>query len=288
MKRELSERRFKFGENWLKFTADLRPEQIAEAATSLSRLLGATELDGRSFLDVGCGSGLFSLAARRLGAKVRSFDFDPDCVLCTQALRDRYYPDDRYWIVERGSILDSGYTARLQNFDIVYSWGVLHHTGAMWTAVERAAGLVAPSGMLVIALYRKTPLCWAWHLEKRAYVSAPPLVQSMFRGAYKAAFCAGKAAQGQNPFRYVRDYKSNRGMDWHRDVDDWLGGFPYESAKAEAVKSRMLQFGFSTIRSFERPAGIGLFGTGCDEFVFQAAQGGPQLQREQSTVEFGT
>lgn len=270
MKVQTDERRFKFGQNWLQFAAHLDPRQIAEAKESLARLLGHSELEGRSFLDIGCGSGLFSLAARQMGARVRSFDFDPDSVACTQALRSRYDPDDPYWIVERGSILDSSYTKQLGRFDIVYSWGVLHHTGAMWVAVDRAAGLVAPSGILAIALYRKTPLCWAWHVEKRAYVSAPPFVQSVFRGAYKTAFFAGITASGRNPFNYVRDYKSNRGMDWHHDVHDWLGGYPYESAKADAVKSHVTRLGFRLARSFERPAGAGLFGTGCDEFVFEA------------------
>jgi len=266
----MSERRFNFGENWLQFAAGLHPGQIAEAVNSLSRLLERRELNHVSFLDIGCGSGLFSLAARKMGARVRSFDFDPDSVSCTQALRNRFYPDDPHWVVGRGSILDSGYVQELGKFDIVYSWGVLHHTGAMWMAVDRAASLVAPSGILVIALYRKTPLCWAWHIEKRAYVSAPPFVQSVFRGAYKTAFCAGKVALGRNPFKYVQEYKSNRGMNWHRDVHDWLGGYPYESAKADTIKSHMLQLEFAAIRTFERPAGVGLFGTGCDEFVFQA------------------
>lgn len=266
----MRERRFKFGQNWLQFAAHLDTRQIIEAKESLSRLFRRDEIEGLSFLDVGCGSGMFSLAARRMGARVRSFDFDPDSVSCTQALRDRYYPDDPDWIVERGSILDPDYVGRLGKSDIVYSWGVLHHTGAMWAALDRAAGLVAPSGVLAIALYRQTPLCWAWRIEKRAYVSAPPLVQSMVRGTYKMAFLAGKAALGRNPFAYVRNYKSNRGMDWHHDVHDWLGGYPYESAKADTVKSHVMQLGFRTVHTFERSAGHGLFGTGCDEFVFQA------------------
>lgn len=266
----IRECRFKFGENWQRFAARLQDGQIAEAQESLSRLLGRKDFDGLSFLDIGCGSGLFSLAARKMGAWVRSFDFDSDSVSCAQALRELYCPDDPHWIVERGSILDAGYTGGLDKFDIVYSWGVLHHTGAMWTAVDRAAGLAAPSGILAVALYRKTPLCWAWRIEKRAYVYAPAFIQLVLRGAYKTAFFSGKAAVGANPFQYVRDYKSNRGMDWHHDVHDWLGGYPYESATADTVKSHMMQLGFHVVRSFERPAGFGLFGTGCDEFVFQA------------------
>jgi SAM-dependent methyltransferase len=266
--------RYRFGENWQKFASELRPDQIIEAEKSVARLLGGNELSGRSFLDVGCGSGLFSLAARKMGARVTSFDFDADSVSCAETLRDRYYPNDQLWRVERGSVLDPSYLDRLGQFDIVYSWGVLHHTGAMWSALNNAAQLVTPGGTLAIALYRRTPLCGAWQMEKRCYASAPRPVKGVIRGTYKAAFFIGLAAIGQNPLRYVRNYKSNRGMDWHRNVDDWLGGFPYESASAQTVKQELERLGFQLVRSFEYPAGVGLFGTGCDEFVCQRPDAG--------------
>jgi SAM-dependent methyltransferase len=258
---------FGFGDNWLKFAAELKEEQIVEAQRSLQTLLGRADLSGLTFLDIGSGSGLSSLVARKLGARVRAFDFDADSVACTQALHDKYLPGDKDWTVEQGSILDTTYTDRLGTFDIVYSWGVLHHTGAMWTALERAASLVAPDGMLAIALYRKTPLCGAWRMEKRFYAAAPRLVQVAVRGAYKAAFLIRIAATGQNPISYARGYKSSRGMNWHRDVHDWLGGYPYESASPADVKEQLARLGFRILRSFEHPTGIGIFGAGCDEFV---------------------
>ena len=259
--------RFGFGNNWLKFVAELNEKQIVEAKESLQQLLGQADLSGLSFLDIGSGSGLSSLVARRLGARVHAFDFDPDSVASTQSLRDKYFPGDDGWTVERGSILDASFTQRLGTFDIVYSWGVLHHTGAMWKALECATTLVAPGGTLAIALYRKTPLCGAWRVEKRLYATAPSAVQTVVRGAYKTAYLAGILATGRNPSVYVRNYKSARGMNWHRDVHDWLGGYPYESANPAEVKTQLGRLGFTVIRSIERPAGIGIFGTGCDEFV---------------------
>lgn len=130
--------RFKFGANWKGFLAVLNEERIVLAEQSLRNMLDM-DLKGKRFLDVGSGSGLFSLAARRLGAIVHSFDYDPQSVACTEELRHRYFPSDDGWTVEQGSALDTQYLAHLGQWDIVYSWGVLHHTGAMWRALANIA-----------------------------------------------------------------------------------------------------------------------------------------------------
>ena len=88
--------------------------------------------------------------ARRLGATVTSFDYDPQSVACTRELRRRYFPDDAAWTVTEGSVLDRAFVDGLGTFDIVYSWGVLHHTGAMWDAIGLAAERVAPGGQFFI------------------------------------------------------------------------------------------------------------------------------------------
>src|SRR6185369_14036983 len=124
--------RFEFGKNWSRFLALLDERRIKEAEDSLKRMLEVETLEGKSFVDVGSGSGLFSLAARRLGAKVHSLDYDPNSVACTAELKRRYFPNDLSWRVEEGSALDRKYLASLGTFDVVYSWGVLHHTGKMW------------------------------------------------------------------------------------------------------------------------------------------------------------
>src|SRR3954451_21086925 len=136
--------RFEFGKNWQAFLDVLDDERIADAERSLQQMLGVDSLSGRSFLDAGSGSGLFSLAARRLGAEpVCSFDFDPSSVACTRELRRRFLPDDPSWTIEQGSILDERYVAGLGRWDVVYSWGVLHHTGGMWKALNLAHATVA-------------------------------------------------------------------------------------------------------------------------------------------------
>ena len=142
-------RRFSFGRNWASFLKRLNQARIAEAEKNLIEFLGEKTLAGRAFLDVGSGSGLSSLAARRLGATVTSFDYDSQSVACTEELRRRYMPDDPFWIIEQGSVLDTQYLAGLGQFDIIYSWGVLHHTGAMWQAMGNLKPMVKHGRVVV-------------------------------------------------------------------------------------------------------------------------------------------
>ncbi len=170
----LGGKRFAFGGNWAQFLALLDDQRILDAEKSLQSMLEVENLAGKSFLDVGSGSGLFSLAARRLGARVRSFDYDPQSVACTEELKRRYFLDDGNWVVEEGSVLDEDYLACLGVFDVVYSWGVLHHTGAMWQALENVVPLIKERGQLFISIYNDQGGPSArWLRVKRTYNALP-------------------------------------------------------------------------------------------------------------------
>jgi SAM-dependent methyltransferase len=263
--------RYRFGENWSRFLEVLDEERIGEAERSLRSLLRIEDLEGSSFLDIGSGSGLFSLAAHRLGARVHSFDFDLDSVECAQRLRERFAPDSGRWRVERGSVLDEGFLARLGTFDVVYSWGVLHHTGAMHEAIRRAAERVSPDGRLAIALYRRTRLCGFWKIEKRLYSASPPALQSVARSLWKLRVRLAFLLKGKDFSEMVRTYVRRRGMNFDRDVDDWLGGYPYESIDPDECRRFVEELGFElwNEKVATRKIGLGLSGSGCDEFVFR-------------------
>lgn len=258
---------FAFGENWANFAQSVDEVRVRQAEADLARIVG--DIRGKTFLDIGCGSGIHSAAASRLGATVTAVDLDPMSVETTRAVTRRFAPDCD---VSLASVFDIA-----GRFDVVYSWGVLHHTGAMWDAVAQAAGLVAPDGRLALALYARTPFCGLWRVEKRLYTASPKPVQTVIRGAYKAAFVAGLLASGRNPIRYIQSYQNNRGMRWHHDVHDWLGGYPYESASPEEVARFVMPRGFTLTRQFVNKGAIGgLLGTGCSEYLFARTPASPQ------------
>jgi 2-polyprenyl-3-methyl-5-hydroxy-6-metoxy-1,4-benzoquinol methylase len=264
--------RFGFGANWARFLQHLDEVRIQAAERSLLQMLDLPTLQGLRFLDAGSGSGLFSLAARRLGATVHAFDFDPQSVSCTRALRQRHAVergapvDDNLWRVEEGSVLDSTYLRGLGSFDIVYSWGVLHHTGEQWTAMDNVSRWVRPNGRLFIAIYNDQGGISRWWTAVKRLYNRSALARVLLVVAYTPYFIWLRWTYRQITGRG----KVERGMTLWYDMIDWLGGYPFEVAKPEAV------FRFFAARGFELRELTTAGRTGaCNEFVFERVRGTP-------------
>ena len=259
--------RFKFGQNWQRFLKTLDDTRMAEAERSLTQMLEVENLQGIRCLDIGSGSGLFSLAACRLGARVHSFDYDPQSVACTAALKQQYFPGDVNWSIEEGSVLDSDYMKALGKFEVVYSWGVLHHTGAMWQALEHAAIPVVDGGKLFIGIYNSQGgKSNRWRMVKRLYCKGlvGKVIVTVFFFPY--FFLKGFAVdllRGNNPIERYENYKKTRGMSITTDWHDWLGGYPFEVAKPEEIFDFYKERGYRLER-LKTCAG----GLGNNEFVF--------------------
>lgn len=255
----LQGQRFRFGANWQQFLKGLDATTIEAAEQTLQTMLNIDQWVQVRFLDVGSGSGLFSLAARRLGAIVYSFDYDPQSVECTAALKRQYVRDDADWIVAQGTILDRDYVASLGEFDVVYAWGVLHHTGEMWRALEHVGVLTAVGGKLFIAIYNDQQWLSAyWRTVKQMYnrhwawriglgtAHLPVLgARLLVRGL------TGRLSPG-------------RGMSLWHDYVDWLGGYPFEVARPEAIVDFYRARGFGLVK-LKTCGGR----SGCNEYIFE-------------------
>ena len=253
------EHRFGFGKNWAQFLPSVDESRIAAAVASIKSMLAVEDLTGKRVLDIGSGSGLFSLAARSMGASVFSFDYDPDSVECTTKLRETYFPGDEKWIVQRGSILDEAYVDALGTFDLVYVWGVLHHTGAMWRAMEYSARLVKHGGVIFVALYNDQGwISRYWSSVKQLYNRGPLARAGVIavHWPYLVGLRSVVRAIAGRP-------QSDRGMNLWHDMKDWLGGWPFEVATPEEVNNFFEGRGFVLRKS-------ALCGRrqGCNEFVF--------------------
>ncbi|TWT61102.1 class I SAM-dependent methyltransferase [Rubinisphaera italica] len=268
---EKSTGQFEFGQNWADFSRLIDQESIDQAITKLSDLLGGREaIKGRSFLDIGCGSGLHALAAQRLGAsEITAIDYDPHSVSTAQKVFSEYGMFDNAEFLQANILTLT--EEDLKAYDIVYSWGVLHHTGNLWRAVENASRHVKPNGIFAIALYEKTRLCPLWKIEKKVYSSSPVFIRRLLEWCYMSVFYLAMKFRGKCFQQYVDTYNKERGMNWRTDVRDWLGGWPYESASQQEVETFVSQLGFERLPLGKPspPSKWGLLGTGCSEYVFR-------------------
>jgi 2-polyprenyl-3-methyl-5-hydroxy-6-metoxy-1,4-benzoquinol methylase len=228
---------FSFGKNWSEFIKKhFSEERVAVSQKHILKFLGLKDLQGKYFLDIGCGSGLQSLSAHLSGAeKVVSFDVDEFSVQTCNEIK-KGYNDPENWSVLKGSILDKNFISKLERADIVYSWGVLHHTGDMWSAIKNASTLIKDNGLFYIALYTTDHKSEYWLGVKKKYNRAGNIKKGIMEAKYviRHLFIPYLLTL-QNPFKIIRDHKKNRGMSYFTDVKDWLGGYPYEFARPEEV-----------------------------------------------------
>src|SRR3989442_591190 len=255
--------RFEFGKNWESFSPLIDKEAIRKAEDRMALFLGTRDLSGRTFLDIGCGSGLHALVALRFGSKeIVAIDVDPDSVSTARALLERCWQGPNK-SVRHVSVFDLDKEG-FGEFDIVYSWGVLHHTGDMNRAIETAAKRVKQGGLFAVALYGKTRYCELWKRIKRWYVNASATEQARAERIYIRLFGFYLLLRGKRLSKHIAGYKHKRGMDFLHDVRDWIGGYSYEASAPGGLAQMLAPLGFDLIRQ-NRPERSGLVGCVTDQ-----------------------
>lgn len=261
---------FSFGANWKEYLNTLTEEKISQAKTSLINFFGGIKnIKGKTFIDIGCGSGLFSLSASLLGAsKIVSIDIDDSSLWCAKYLKSKYNPK-AHWTIKKGSAVNKKFIKNLGKFDIVYSWGVLHHTGDMYNAITNVSSLVKTHGSFYLAIYNDFKFniyggsSLFWLKVKKLYNNSSPIIKKIITFSFISyQFVSLIFIQRINPFVFIRNYKKDRGMNWYHDTIDWLGGYPYEYAGPDDIINFMAKSGFLCKNLIFRN------GTGCNEYLF--------------------
>lgn len=275
------ELRFGFGQNWAEFIEkNLSDSIVQDSINHMKRFMKRDSLEGLRILDIGCGSGIHSLAMKRLGAReVVAFDYDVNSVATSKKVRE-WSGLSEGWHIEQGSVLDKAYLESLGKFDIVYSWGVLHHTGSMWEAIKNATIPLNPDSEFYIALYSSDtyidPPPEEWIRIKKAYNYASPLKKKVMElnHLYRQIIVPEMAA-GRNFLDAIRNYGS-RGMNIWADIKDWLGGYPMEFAGLHETRDFIAEeIGYSLVNVIN--------GEGCTEYLFA----NPSENRHWQKIEAG-
>lgn len=256
---ETPEAIFDFGQNWQDYSTQFLDEtRLQNAVESLKKILGRGDLCGLTFLDVGCGTGLFSIAASLLGAKkVVGVDVNPKCVaVSTQNAKRFTHPNSslHFAVV---SALDQTAMLSLGHFDIVYAWGSLHHSGHMVEAIRNTSHCVAAKGIFVVAIYNKDVTSPVWWWIKKIYNRLPSFLKVVANYFFvPVIYLAKLLVTRKNPLN------KERGMSFYIDVVDWIGGYPYEYASCAEMEAMMSALDFHVVKTVPATTPIG-----CNEFV---------------------
>jgi 2-polyprenyl-6-hydroxyphenyl methylase/3-demethylubiquinone-9 3-methyltransferase len=274
--------RFDFGENWKNYNKKyLTEDKIRQANEAFIKFTEIQTLKELTVVDIGCGSGIHSLNFSRMNPKLLlSFDYDYKSVEATNYLKEVH--KNKNWDVKQGSILDEKFLLRMPQFDLVYAWGVLHHTGNVWLAIKNSCDLVSEGGILYLALYSSDVKMLNrestyWLKVKKKYNQSGFIVKRLIELSFISrekslsalnflrVLIKSLVSRQKNKTKFFSRQKRYRGMSYLIDVRDWLGGWPMEYVSDDAVIELISSKNF-VLKKIKK-------GEACTEFLFKKGSG---------------
>ncbi len=254
--------RYKFGENWLRFLQNVDKKNFANAKNSLKFIL--SKKNNKSFVDVGCGSGLFSLSATYYYKRILSLDIDDNSLLATKTLKKTFKINSKKWRIKKGSVLNKKFLKKIGKFDMVYCWGVAHHTGDMWKALENLKILTKKNSRLFIAIYNDQGIkSKIWWMIKIIYNFLPNFLRKFYLKVFELLYYINYTIKNFGKLDYKKLRKQRRGMNFWENLDDWIGGYPYEYSSVEKLNNFFIERGFKLLKVKKS------HGSGCNEILFE-------------------
>jgi len=253
----LYKKKFSFGKNWQNFNKNITNKNINNSIKYFKNFTKFVNLKNKTFIDVGCGSGINSLLAIKLNAKkVLSIDIDENSVSACKLLRKKYKISNKNWIIKQVSILDTSKIKKLGKFDFIYSWGVLHHTGDMNKAFDNLFLLAKKKSYIYVSIYNKYLTSNTWKIIKYFYASSNNFIKKIMEKIYITIYYIGLNLNKYSIKEYKKSFVLKRGMSFRHDIIDWLGGYPYEYLSFEDLSAIFFKKGYS-ILSFKKSNGVG-------------------------------
>jgi ubiquinone/menaquinone biosynthesis C-methylase UbiE len=130
----------------------------------------AEEVQGKSILDAGCGTGIFSIIFANKGAdQVTGIDISEGSLHTAQSLKEKFGLKNAEF--EKQDMLALPFPDR--SFDIVWAWGTVHHTTDPFKAIDELIRVLKPSGSILLAIYKRTRLTFIHEIIRKILVRTP-------------------------------------------------------------------------------------------------------------------
>lgn len=260
MKNKDNVKQFDFWKNWINFSKNkLDSEKYSQAIGSLDDFIWKENIIDKTVIDIWCWSWIFSMWFLALWAKkVLWLDVNENSLIATKLNYDNYSNNGGLLTTKFASILDEKDLLDIEQYDIVYSRWVLHHTWNMYKAFDNSSSLVKKWWYLCIAIYNKHWSSPIWRIIKKLYLESPKIIKKLFIFIfYPIIFIAKFLVTLENPF------KKERWMNFYYDVIDWIWWYPYEYASVSEIEKYFVErwFELKKVKKSSTP-------TWCNDFLF--------------------